>query len=229
MTAQRLPSFSVRRSVLHVFSAVCLASMMPALAFGSSYDDFFRAAKMDDARTMEALLKRGFDPNTIEAGRGDTGLILALREKSMDVATLLINSPRIDLEAKSGNGDNALMIAAFSKNKRAVEMLLAKGAAVNRPGWTPLHYAAASGDQAIAKLLLDRSATVDAPSPNKTTPIMMAARSGDILMVKLLLDAGADAALKNDQGLTAIDFAKEANAKDIVDGLTFRLQRAGKL
>lgn len=221
--------FALRRKVLQWMAGALVVAVLPSAAFASSYEDFFRAVKLDDGRTVNALLKRGFDPNTIEPERGDTGLILALREKSMNVVPLLINSPRINLEAKTGNGDNALMIATFSANKPAVDMLLAKGAAVNRVGWTPLHYAAASGDQVIAQMLLDRSATVDALSPNKTTPIMMAARAGNIMMVKLLLDAGADASLKNDQGMTAIDFAREANSKDIVDGLTYRLKRAGKL
>ncbi|GGI16745.1 ankyrin repeat domain-containing protein [Oxalicibacterium faecigallinarum] len=229
MTLQRNPSLVTRRTVLHIASAALVLSVMPSLAFSSSYDDFFKAAKLDDVRTMESLLKRGFDPNTIEPERGDTGLILALREKSMGVVTALLDSPRINLEARTGNGDNALMIAAFTANKPAVELLLGKGALVNRSGWTPLHYAAASGEPSIAQMLLDRSAVVDALSPNKTTPVMMAARSGNIMMVKVLLDAGADASLKNDQGMTAIDFAREANAKDIVDGLTFRLKRAGKL
>ncbi|MDQ7968641.1 MAG: ankyrin repeat domain-containing protein [Oxalicibacterium faecigallinarum] len=229
MTLQRNPSLVTRRTVLRIASAALMLGVMPSLAFSSSYDDFFKAAKLDDVRTMESLLKRGFDPNTIEPERGDTGLILALREKSMGVVTALLDSPRINLEARTGNGDNALMIAAFTANKPAVELLLGKGALVNRSGWTPLHYAAASGEPSIAQMLLDRSAVVDALSPNKTTPVMMAARSGNIMMVKVLLDAGADASLKNDQGMTAIDFAREANAKDIVDGLTFRLKRAGKL
>ena len=30
-----------------------------------SYDDFFRAISMDDVRTVESLLRRGFDPNTL--------------------------------------------------------------------------------------------------------------------------------------------------------------------
>ena len=32
--------------------------------------------------------------------------------------------------------------------------------------------------------------------------------------VKLLLEAGADPMLKNDQGLTAVDFAQRGNRKD---------------
>lgn len=228
MAIPRFLFSATRRTLVQACAAGALVSLLPSLAFASSYDDFFKAVKMDDGRTVDALLKRGFDPNTIEAERGDTGLILALREKSMTVIPLLINSPRINLEASSSNGDTALMIAAFKANREAVNLLLAKGAAVNRDGWTPLHYAAASGDKEIAKSLLDRSAKVDALSPNDTTPMMMAARAGDIMMVKLLLDAGADASLKNQQGMTAIDFAREANAKDIVEGLTYRLQRARK-
>jgi hypothetical protein len=34
--------------------------------------------------------------------------------------------------------------------------------------------------------------------------------------------------LKNELGMTAIDFAEKAEHKDIVEGLTYRLQRAGK-
>jgi len=218
---------SVRRTIIGICALMTVLALVPAQA--SSYDDYFKAVKLDDATAVENLLRRGFDPNTIEEERGDTGLILALREKSMAVVKALLKSPRLNLEARTGNGDNALMIAAFSANREAVDLLLAKGAAVNRDGWTPLHYAAAGGDNGIAQLLLDRKASLDARSPNGTTPIMMAARGGHIMMVKLLLDAGADATLKNERGMTAIDFAKEGGHTDIVEGLTYRLKRAGKL
>jgi ankyrin repeat protein len=121
------------------------------------------------------------------------------------------------------------MIAAYKANKPAVLALLEKGAAVNRKGWTPLHYAAAAGDNEIVKMLMDKSAQLDALSPNGTTPMMMAARNGHILTVKLLLDAGADATLKNQRGMTAIDFARANGHKDIVEGLIYRLKKAGKL
>jgi ankyrin repeat protein len=66
-----------------------------------------------------------------------------------------------------------------------------------RPGWTALHYAAASGDLDIMKLLLERHADIDAASPTGTTPLMLAAREGQEDAVKLLLDEGADARLKD--------------------------------
>ncbi len=203
-------------------------AFLPLQAHAGSYEDFFHAARIDDGAAIAALLKRGFDPNTVEAERGDTGMILALRENAMKVFAQLLNAPGIDVDLRAGNGDTALMIAAYKADREAVRALLAKGAAVNKDGWTPLHYAAASGDNEIVQMLMDKDANLDALSPNRTTPMMMAARGGHILAVKLLLDAGADATLKNDAGMTAIDFARQSGNKDIVDGLAYRLKRAGK-
>ncbi|MNK04199.1 Ankyrin repeats (3 copies) [compost metagenome] len=225
---QDLPSPMRRLSLAALLAAVVL-SMCPPLARAGAYEDFFRAVSLDDAQTVTALLKRGFDPNTIEGVRGDSGLILAMREGSMKVFPVLLNARGIDLEQQARNGDTALMIAAFKANMPAVQALLAKGAAVNKSGWTALHYAAASGDSEIVKILVQKGAELDALSPNKTTPMMMAARGGFIYSVKVLSDAGADASLKNDVGMTAIDFARENGSTDIVDGLTYRLKKAGKL
>ncbi|HYC43593.1 MAG TPA: ankyrin repeat domain-containing protein [Noviherbaspirillum sp.] len=218
-------SFSRRRLLVALTTA-----LLPHVALAAgAYVEFFRAVKIDHGPIVKNLLARGLDPNIIEPERGDTGMILALREDSMDVFRLLLNAPDIDLEAKSGNGDTALMIACFKGNKAAVEALLEKGAEVNKAGWTPLHYAAANGHDDIIRLLLDKSAYIDAESPNKTTPMMMAARGGHIYTVKLLLDEGADATLKNDLGMSAIDFAAKYEHKDIAEGLTSRLRKAGKL
>jgi hypothetical protein len=228
-TNRNAQNFPLRRRLLRSAAALLGGSLLSALAWAGSYDDFFHAIKVDDEAAMSALLQSGLDPNLIEEDRGDTGLILALREDSMRVFQLLLASPEIGLELKARNGDTALMIAAFKSNKPAVEALLKKGALVNRPGWTALHYAAAAGSNEIVQLLLDESAYIDAESPNKTTPIMMAARGGNILTVKLLLDEGADATLKNDQGLTALDLAARFHQDEIVEGLTYRLKKAGKL
>jgi ankyrin repeat protein len=202
--------------------------LIPLSASADAFNDYFKAVKLDNAGKVKELLGRGLDPNLIEESRADTGLILALREGSMNVFRVLMDAPSIDLEAKARNGDTALMIAAYKNNKMAVEALLARNVQVNRPGWTALHYASAVGANEIIRMLLEKSAYIDAESPNKTTPIMMAAWEGHIWTVKLLLDEGADATLKNDRGMTAIDFAEGGDHKDIVEGLTYRLQQAGK-
>ncbi|WP_194721313.1 ankyrin repeat domain-containing protein [Noviherbaspirillum malthae] len=221
---------NLRRSMVAAMGAVALGlAAASSQARAGAYDDFFRAVKIDDAKAVASLLARGLDPNLIEPERGETGLIMALRADSMKVFETLLKSKQIDLEVKAFNGDNALMMAAYKGNLPAVEALIEQGAEINKTGWTPLHYAAFVGNNDIVKLLLDKSAYIDAESPNKTTPIMMAARAGHILTVKLLLDEGADATLKNDAGMTAIDFANKYEFKDIAEGLTFRLRKAGKL
>lgn len=223
------------RSLRHVWHALSIAFSialcmlaMPSTAQAGSYEDFFHAVKVNDDSTISALIQRGFDPNTVDED-GNTGLIIALHENAMQAFSALLKAPDIKPDLASPIGDTALMIAAYKANKPAVMALLDKGAAVNKQGWTPLHYAAAAGDNEIVKILMDKAAQLDALSPNGTTPMMMAARNGHILTVKLLLDAGADATLKNQRDMTAIDFARMNGHKDIVEGLTYRLKKAGKL
>jgi ankyrin repeat protein len=217
-----------RRFVKQVF-ALAAASCAPLSAFAGAYEDFFKAATMDDASTIKSLLARGFDPNSIEPKRGETGLMIAIREDSKKVIDVLLDAKDIDYEVKARNGDTALMLACYKPNKAVVQALLDREAEVNRPGWTPLHYAAAAGDNDIVQMLLDHSAYIDAESPNKTTPLMMAVLNNHIYTVKLLLDEGADATLRNEKGLNAIDIADMYGFNDISEGLKYRLKKAGKL
>ncbi|MBK7049653.1 MAG: ankyrin repeat domain-containing protein [Rhodoferax sp.] len=184
-----------------------------SVCHAGSFDDFFRAIKQDDDVTIMALLKRGFDVNTSNFD-GEHGLILALREPSLKVIAVLINWPKVNVEARTAKGESPLMLAALKGLTSVCEQLIAKNADVNKPGWAPLHYAATHGHLPVMNLLLTHHAYIDAASPNGTTPLMMAAHYGTPQAVKLLLDAGADPLLKNQLGLTAIDFAHKGNRTD---------------
>ncbi len=182
--------------------------LRPLKPKSSSYDDWFNAIRLDDARRIEALLARGFDPNSIEPELFDSGLILAIRHKAAKVLSVLLALDNLDIERPSRNGDTALMIAAWQGDAETAFALIDKGAQINRPGWTALHYAAASGSLPVIRRLLEESAFIDTESPNGTTPLMMAARSGRRDAVLLLIDEGADLMQKNERGLTAADFAR---------------------
>jgi ankyrin repeat protein len=178
-----------------------------------SFDDFFQAVRNDNAGEIRSLLKRGFDPNTRDA-QGQTGLLIALREPSPKVIQALLDSPQTNVELRNARDESPLMLAALKGQQELVVQLIARDADINKPGWAPLHYAATNGHLAIMKLLLENYAFIDAQSPNGTTPLMMAAMYGSTEAVKLLLDEGADPLMKNEQGMTAADFAQRANRSD---------------
>ena len=197
----------------HRFLLAALALSLNAPAWAASDEvEFFRAAQLDSAPYIAKLLAHGLDPNLHEPERGETGLIVALRYDSMHTVDLLLAQPGIQIESSAANGNTALMMAAYRQNKAAVQTLLEKGAKVNRPGWTALHYAAAAGADDIIDILLQHHADINALSPSGMTPLMMAAREGKENAVQLLLERGADASLK-DGGfhLTAAEFARKAD------------------
>ena len=177
---------------------------------------------MDDERTVKALLERGFDPNTTNS-QGQAGLFVAMRDESPKVASALLAHPSIRVDTPNSAGETAVMMAALRGSVEWTRRLLVAGAAVNRPGWAPLHYAASGPEIEVIKLLLERGAQIDAVSPNGSTPLMMAARYGPVDAAEFLLSRGADRRLLNQQGLSAADFARLAGRA----ALAIRLQ-AGK-
>lgn len=194
-------------------------------AKAGSYEDFFVAIKQDKAAAVSTLLQRGFDPNTLDP-KGLSGLYVALRDSSLKSAQVLIDWPRTNVEIRTAQDESPLMMAALKGHLELVKKLIKRDADVNKPGWTPLHYAATAGHLAVMELLLEQHAFIDAESPNGTTPLMMAAHYGTPAAVKLLLDAGADTAMRNQLGLSAIDFAHRAGRQDAADMIAAAVRRS---
>lgn len=184
--------------------------------WAGSYEEFFEAVRQDDAAAVQRLLARSFDPNTLDP-TGATGLLLATKGSAWRVVDVLLQQPGIKVEVRNASDESPLMLAALRGELALCERLIAMDADVNKPGWTALHYAATNGHTAVMQLLLEHHAYLDATSPNQTTPLMMAAHYGTPGAVKLLLEAGADPMLKNDQGLSALDFANRASRKEAAD------------
>jgi ankyrin repeat protein len=198
-------------------------ALMVSCATGSPEVSFFRAVNVDNASGVQALLRQGFDPNTLDE-RGQPALLLAVREGNSQVMAVLLADRRTRVDASNPNGETALMMAALRGRLDAAQALVARGAAVQGPGqggptaraWTPLHYAvSADVDLDVANWLLQRGAVVDALSPNGSTPLMMAARYGRETAARRLVDAGAQRALRNDRGLQASDFARTAGREEL--------------
>jgi len=182
-------------------------------ASAGSYDDFFKALEMDHPEVISQLLARGFDPNS-PSPKGTPALILSYQKKSFKVLDVLVEWKKTNLNVQSTDGENLLMLAAINNQISLADKLISKGADVNKPGWTALHYAASKGLIEMMRLLLDQQAYLDAESPNGTTPLMMAAGYGSPMAVKLLLEEGADPRIRNKMGLSALDMANQSGKKD---------------
>lgn len=192
-------------------------------AHAGAYEDFFIAINRDDDRAVARLLERGFDPNSRDP-KGQTGLILALRDDSPRVAEALWKSPALEVDAENASGETALMMAALRGQVAWMQRLLDRGAAAHKEGWSPIHYAATGPEVKAVALLLQRGAPVEALSPDKDTPLMMASRYGAEGSVDLLLSRGASASATNARNLDALDLARAGGR----DYLLERLQKSVK-
>jgi len=210
----------VHRTLVRLALGGLVFMQVPSVRAGA-YEDFFRAIEVDNDSALRQLLARGMDPNTLDP-KGLHPLFLALRGGSSKVVALLLQHPDTRVDVANAVGETPLMMAALRANVEAMKALIGRGAQVNRPGWSPLHYAASSPSPAPVQMLLDLGAEVNARAPNGNTPLMLAARYGSEESVALLLKKGADRSLRNDRQFDAAGFARldgrEALARRLESG-----------
>ena len=144
-----------RRNYLRLTAYLAVAPTF-SIAQSDDHVSFFRALNVDAASIVQELLARGFDPNT-PSEKGQLPLYLAMREGSFRSAEALLAHAQLKVDATNAAGETALMMAALRGHTDWVRRLLDHGAALERAGWTPLHYAASGPGTAATALLLDLS------------------------------------------------------------------------
>jgi len=183
-----------------------------SISKAGAFDDFFKAIVFDQVPVLGNLIYRGMDPNT-PTEKGEPALVFAVRSGAPKTVAFLLKQPGIQLDAINTADETALMLAANANDLASANLLIEAGASVNRPNWTPLHYAASKGHTEMMRLLIENDAYIDAESPNGTTPLMMAAYYATPKAVKLMLEEGADPTLQNKDGQTALDMALSKDKK----------------
>jgi len=176
------------------------------------------AAMAGSTEAVQALLDHGADVD-VQNHAGVTPLMLAAFGKEPEIVEQLLQAgAQVDLENHDGN--TALVYAVLLRRPDAVRMLLDAGASTTIQtsipdfGYVdPLMLAAGRGHHEVAKALLDHGAKTGVfcqiDSVGRMTPLLMAARAGDDETVRMLLDHGADPSVADDDGKTALDWARE--------------------
>jgi ankyrin repeat protein len=128
----------------------------------------------------------------------------------------LINE-KVNVNCKFSKGFTPLMDAYNSPE--IAQALLEAGARVNQKsdrGVTALTMAVSFGRKPeVVKILLSAGADMDVQDAIGWTPLMAAASIEKSDFVKLLLGRGANKSLKNKEGKTAADIAREYNRNDL--------------
>jgi ankyrin repeat protein len=162
-------------------------------------------------------------------GRGDIAEVVATALPELDVCEAaalgradlvraLVEADPSLARAVSPDGFTALHYPAFFGRGDAVEAtraLLMAGADVNARSANdfsvlPLHSAVAGGHGAVAALLIEAGADVNATQRHGWTPLHGAAQNGAADTVERLLAAGAEPSAVNDDGVSAADLAEGA-------------------
>jgi ankyrin repeat protein len=183
-----------------------------ALPDGAGEPPLLQAARLGDAGVVAALLEHGAAVDARDAHFGQTPLLVAARHGHLEAATLLLDAGA-DVDATTTAEEPPRFVPPSESPPG-----LSRGIGIVRAGWpedrgkrfpaggskTALLYAAREGHLEVARLLVERGATLERADGNGVTPLISAivnasvfrvsraGRSDHLAVANLLLDAGAN-------------------------------------
>lgn len=180
------------------------------------------AAQADTSRPNITLA--AFDAGTNLKAAGQVSTRFALHAAAIydrpDMARQLVEGG-MPIDMRNDGGLTPLMTAATFGNAAVAEELIRLGADIrarNPVGHTALHIAALAGQANVVKLLIvhgaDRNARLE---HNGETPLHLAALNGRLKVIDLLVAQGVDVNVRDNQGVTPLQYARrrlQANAVD---------------
>lgn len=152
------------------------------------------SGRADAISTVKCLLKHRADPNIADCN-GNTPLIKAVKNGSIELVKCLISHNTTDVNKQNLEKNTALHEAAFKGNKDLVDRLIAAGADVNKQnsaGKAPIHRAVSANHLVVVKSLLNNGASINLQDSLGYTPCHYAAFFGLREITECLVLNGAD-------------------------------------
>jgi len=148
------------------------------------------AASNAHIETMRLLLKRGAELEARDNNQ-DTALLLAARTGHVEACRFLLQEARSKANASDRMGRTCLIHAIKSMDMDLIELIMEfcpnMGVKDKEWGWTPLHFAAASGSVEMCAMVLERGGDVYSYSKKgRLTPLMVAQQNEHDLVIKFL-------------------------------------------
>lgn len=179
-------------------------------SFTIPYDALKVACCKNFGNLVSLLIEAGADANAEYAG---TPILFNYLKDPTMVRLFLKHEYR--LENTNKQGMTALLATVGLEIWESAELLIKAGADVNvaepEYGFTPLMLAAFHNMTDLQKLILKRGCDINAVAPQSknVTALHLAAFQGHLKSVEILLNAGANAYMQTDDGLLAVDLARD--------------------
>jgi ankyrin repeat protein len=177
------------------------------------------AAKSNDLRKMEDLIKKGANVNSGD-DKGRTPLMYAAQAGSQQAMEKLVKDHHADVNAKDVNDQTALMKSAIMGKNDGVKYLLDNKAKIDeydKFGRTALTYSARADHTEVLKTLLHKGADPNIRDEDGRSPLMEAANKGNPESVKDLIRHNADVDAQTDRSKsTALMDAIDNGNPDVI-------------
>lgn len=138
------------------------------------------AAEKNEAEVISVLLDEAVVDTELPNLEGNTPLHVACEAGSIDAARVLVDCPFVKIDAMNRRRATPLHIAAHFGHVDIVEMLIAKGAALESElegGWTPALLAVEQNYDEVVQLLASAGAIVPSELPEGINPLRNAPSS----------------------------------------------------
>jgi ankyrin repeat protein len=196
------------------------------------------AASHGERQVVELLIEKMGVPINIRSSHGKTALHFAAMGGWDDVVSYLL-SKGADLNMKDYNGDTPVYYCIRYKYPSLAKVFIESDKALlmtqNDDGYSVLHMAAGFGFTELIKILIKKQPElINLANNHGETPLHIAVVEDFIDAVRLLINKGAALDIKDSEGCTALDVAKDKdffaqpNNAEIIKLLTEKTEKTEK-
>lgn len=182
----------------------------------SAYANKRSWSEEDLCRYLDPILKRIEDTIDERNKKGNTPLVVALREDNQVLAKYLIDQGA-NVNLSGNNGDTPIYIATKNDNAVLVKYLIDNGANVNKRNIyndVPLKIALEHNNEVIVRYLIDNGANVNYRGAD--TGLLVAVRKGNETLAEYLIEHGAHVNETGSNDVTPLLIATKNDLENLV-------------